>query len=403
MQGTATLAQVVDVGRPKASLNSHWPPARVPPMSRTWFDALEIQAEAQQQKPHVLRVGDARLLVAEHGARVLACELPGVDHNLFFTSDYTNKDKSQGMLTGGDRLWIAPEVAYFWPSLDEALRDPKHTAETPEQIDPAAWHDMHPGDQDRVELACGMTLHDKRDGTTGSIVATREIIAEHSPCFDAAELTGVSFLITHTLELQDNSGFGFCAGAWSILQVPPRGTLICPVTRRLSLNDDVRSYYEPFGDRHVVCEDGRVRFLIDGKRRIKQGIRAEHTTGRMAYYRPLDDGRSTLILRVFAPLPGEPYCDLPRDDPRHRQLAAREQAGPVLGGDALQSYNDDGDAFGGGPEVTFGEMEYHDPCVIAGEGPSKRTGTSVTHVVAGPDAAVRAWGQQMLGCEIAGL
>ncbi|MEM8782966.1 MAG: DUF6786 family protein [Planctomycetota bacterium] len=372
-------------------------------MPKTWFDALEIQADAQGQQPHVLRLGDARLLVTEHGARMLACELPDVDHNLFFASDFSNKDGTRGTLTGGDRVWISPEIGYFWPTLDDALRDPKGTADTPAEIDPAAWHDMQPGDEDRVELACGMSLTDMRGGASGKLLLQREIIAERSGTAELPGLAAASFVVTNTVELQEDADGGYCAGTWDILQVPAGGTLICPTTRPLDLTEDVRSYYDPFGDRHVSVDDARVRFRIDGRRRVKLGLRPEHTTGRMAYYRPLshgDDARASLILRVFAPMPGEPYCDVPITDPRNAQLLAGQARGPLLGGDCLQAYNDDGDAFGGGPDVTFGEMEYHDPCVIGGEGPSKRTGTCVTHVVAGPDATVRAWGEQTLGCAI---
>ncbi|MEM1445592.1 MAG: hypothetical protein AAGF84_06015 [Planctomycetota bacterium] len=369
-------------------------------MSKTWFDALEIQAEAQEQNPHVLRVGDARLLVAEHGARVLACELPGVDENLFFATDLTNEDGSAGMLTGGDRLWIAPEIAFFWPTLDDALRDPKGTAATPSEIDPAAWHNMNPDDEDRVELACGMALSDMRGGASGRLVVQREVIAERSGAADADGLTGVSFVVTNTIELQDDADAGFTAGAWDILQVPAGGTLVVPTTKAIDLAHDIRSYYVPFGDRHVYVDHERVRFRLDGIRRIKAGLRAEHTTGRMGYFRDLGDGRATMIVRVFAPQPGEPYCDVPITDPRNRKLNGGNAQGPLLGGDCFQTYSDDGDAFGGGPDVTFGEIEYHDPCVIGGEGSRKRTGTSITHVMAGPIDAVRVWGAEMLGCAI---
>ncbi|MEM7577433.1 MAG: hypothetical protein AAF328_08160 [Planctomycetota bacterium] len=372
-------------------------------MPHTWFDALEIQAEAQGQNPHVLRMGEARLLVVEHGARVLACELPGVDHNLFFTTDFSNQDGSQGKLTGGDRVWMSPEIAYFWPTLEDALNDPKGTAATPAEIDPAAWHNMNPGDEDRVELACGMSLTDLRSGRSGKVLVQREVIAERSGTADVAGLASLSFLITHSVEMQEGADSGFCTGAWDILQVPTGGTLICPTARPVTIPDDMRSYYEPFGDRHVVIDPACVRFRLDGRRRIKAGIKAEHTTGRMAYYRELGEGRSSLIVRIFAPMPGEPYCDVPRDDPRNFELRDGKRESPVLGGDCFQVYNDDGDAFGGGPDVTFGEMEYHDPCVVGGEGPDRRTGTSVSHVVAGPDAAVRAWGEGVLGCAIEAL
>ncbi len=366
----------------------------------SWFDVLYKRVKGEGQRPHVLTAGAGRLLITEHGARVLACELPGVDHNLFFHTDATGN----GHVTGGDRLWIAPEVAYFWPTLDDALNDPKGTAATPSAVDPAEWRprpvaNQPPAGVDAVKLAAEIELHDRRNQGRGVNVAER--------CFRAlspweTELRQTSFSIRHSITdaARPDSAGDLAIGAWSILQIPPTGTLVCPVTRRLDRDGDIRSYYDPFGDQHVAVDDRSVRFRVDGQRRIKMGIKPEHTTGRMAYYRELGDGESSLILRVFAPLPGEPYCDLPRNDPRHRQLERGEFSGPALGGDCLQAYNDDGDAF---PGTTFGEMEYHDPCVIVGRGPTSRTGSSVTHAVVGPDDAVRAFGEDLLGVPIAPL
>ncbi len=363
----------------------------------TWFDELRKRLEAEGQRPHVLEAGDGRLLVAEHGARVLGVELPGVDHNLIFHTDAT----PDGKVTGGDRLWIAPEVAYFWPNLDEALRDPKGTAATPAAIDPGAYQTVHSSPGVGIHLAChDIRLASQIDQSSGTVQVDRS----WSPCEApesanrASDLSCLSFSTQHLFNYRGASE-QFVGGAWSILQVPPTGTLICPVTKHLE-SDEVRSYYDPFGDKHVVVEDRCVKFFIDGQRRIKMGIKPEHTLGRMGYYRRLNGDHSSLIVRIFAPQPGEPYCDLPRDDPRHRQLEKGEIEGPVLGGDCLQAYNDDGDAF---PGTSFGEMEYHDPCIVVGRGPQSRAGACVTHVVAGPDDAVKAWGAEILGVEVVGI
>ncbi|MEM6459186.1 MAG: DUF6786 family protein [Planctomycetota bacterium] len=366
----------------------------------TWFDDLHAQVTSQGQRPHVLHNGAGRLLVCEHGARVLACELPGVDHNLFFHTDRTADDGGPGMVTGGDRFWIAPEVVYFWPTLDEAMRDPKGTAETPPAIDPANWGRLEYTRDVTHSLETNIKLRDRLRHRSFEVAATRawDVEAPGPPEISGVgRLACVSFSLRNTLTLCFGKETpGMVAGAWDILQVPPTGTLICPTAARA----EVRSYYEPFGDRHVAVSDADVRFLIDGRRRVKMGLRAEHTTGRMGYYRPVDEQTSTLIVRIFAPLPGEPYGDVPRDDPRNRQLERGEIEGPILGGDCLQAYNDDGDAFGGGPDVTFGEMEYHDPGLVVGRGPTSRRGSCVTHVMAGPDDAVRAAGRELLGVEV---
>jgi hypothetical protein len=353
-----------------------------------WFDRIAARLDAHQHKHVTLAAGDGRLLVTEHGARVLACEMPGVAGNLFFHPPFMEQADAadEPTVAGGDRLWIAPEVGWFWPSLDDARRDPKGAATTPMAIDPG-YFGITDQSENRVAMDARIDLTDVRDDKALALYATREVRVIEAPPITLDGLLSLSFALTHSLSWADaSSDQGAVAGVWSILQVPPapegRGTLICPTTRRV----EPRSYYEPFGDKHVAVDDDRVRFLIDGKHRIKMGVTADATTGRMGYYANHGDV-SSLIVRIFAPQPGEPYCDLPRD----------EDAEQRTGGDALQAYNDDGDAF---ENTTFGEMEYHDPCLIAGKAPHTRTGASVTHALVGPDDAIKQAGQQLLGVAI---
>jgi hypothetical protein len=359
----------------------------------TWFDELQRKASEAGANPWVLGSGRGRVLTTEHAARVLAVEMPGVEHNLLFHTTLPD-----GSITGGDRLWLAPEVAYFWPSVEDARRDPKGTARVPPSIDPATWK-VRTRRADRVELACSMACDDRRDQRAVRVRAAREFRS-----LDAPRLSGglecVRFAIGNTLSLPDDRSDdrgddpsdepAWYVGAWDILQVPPVGTLICPTpcnVRSTTDGDWPRSYYDPFGPDHVVVDEGRVRFLIDGRRRVKLGLLPEQTTGRMGYYRRIDAATSSLILRFFAALPGEPYCDLPRDAPDDHRL----------GGDALQAYNDDGDVFSG---TSFGEMEHHDPCLMAGRGPTSRAGVCVTQIVVGPPDEVRRVGRQILGAGV---
>ncbi len=382
-------------------------------MSKTWFDRLFDQCAAAGQKPRVLHAlqndgqSAGRLLTINSGGRALACELDGVDHNLFF---HTVLDSGP---TGGDRLWLAPEIGWFWPSLADARRDAKGTASVPPQIDPGQYVCTSHDDRDGLSHAtwCVGQAHTNSNVACDDVRSNASVSVDIDRTFrllspqDSAwptDVTAMSFATTTTLAMTRSTPDAVI-GAWHILQVPPTGTLCCPTTMRV----DPRSYYDPFGDRHVQVDDDCVRFLIDGNRRIKMGIKPEHTTGRMGYYRPMPDERSSLIVRVFAPMPGEPYCDIPIDSPDDQRL----------GGDCLQAYNDDGDAFGGTDGenaagnaaenvggkvggVTFGEMEYHDPCLVAGRGPDQRIGSCVTHVLVGPDDAVRDAGRVLLGVAI---
>lgn len=354
---------------------------------RDWFTQLKSAVEAAGHTTRTWDAGDGQLLVMDHGARLLACRMPGVAGNLFWHNpQLEDPARAGGPLAeaggaiGGDRLWIAPEVAYMWPSLEDARRDPVGTCKLPDAIDPAEWGALEQGPA-RVVLATDMNLTDHRSGRVISLNVTRELAAAGPPATLPDDVRCASFAIRNDLALIEGDE-GAVASTWDLLQLPPRGTLICPT---VSPVETPRSYYEPFGDEHVQCDERRVRFLIDSKRRIKMGLLAERVTGRMGYYRQLDDGGASLILRIFTPLPGEPYVDLPR--------ASDE----TFGGDALQAYNDDGTAVAG---TGFGEMESIDPALVVGRGPTIRTGVSITHVLVGPDAAVRAAGEQLLGVPV---
>ncbi len=348
-----------------------------------WFDQLDLAAQAQNHPAHRIVAGDGMLLVTERGARIMACTLPGVRDNLFFHHPDMLDPKHAANPFGGDRLWIAPEVGWYWPSLELAREDAGKHAATPPQIDPGEYQ-TDSASPLHVQLSTRLNLTDVRDGKKIELAVSRQVRAVDAPAGLPASLKCASFAITNVLLLRGGDD-GAIACAWDILQVPPVGTLICPTTTDPASVNEPTSYYEPFGDRHVQRDEQAVRFLVDSERKIKMGLRAEHTTGRMGYYRQLGQGQSSLILRIFSPQPGEPYPDIP--------IVADDQQ--RTGGDALQAYNHSDGGLSG-----FGEMEYHDPAVIVGHGPASRHGSSVTHILAGPDADIRTFGQALLGVPI---
>ncbi|MEM8739631.1 MAG: DUF6786 family protein [Planctomycetota bacterium] len=315
--------------------------------------------------------GDGEWVVATRGARVLSCRVEGLNENLFY---------DDGGGGGGDRLWIAPEVAYYWPSIEDARTDPVGTAQTPADVDPGDYELVGEYEDGKgLVLRSDCSLIDSRDDKAIGLEMTRSFAAADRPEGLPAELKCVSFALTNELSVLGGDA-GAVAAAWDILQVPPTGTLICPTRRRV----EPRSYYDPFGEKHVVSDDTAVRFLIDAKRRVKMGIKPSDTLGKMGYYRPAgsfeDAGLSCLIYREFTVDPDGRYVDLPRDHPADQRR----------GGDALQAYNDD-QTYG-----NFGEMEFVAPAVVVGE-VDRREASCLTHVLVGPDAAVREAGEAMLG------
>ncbi|BAM04283.1 DUF6786 family protein [Phycisphaera mikurensis] len=340
------------------------------------FDEVAARLRDEKQGGRTLRRGAARLAVCERGARVMAADAGDGSADALYLAD-----DDAGELCGGDRFWLGPEVAWFWPSLQAAREDPVKHAATPPQLDPGRWG-VGEADAGSVTLHATMGLTDARDGRKIRLEAERTVRLIDPPPSLSAGVSAVAYAVDHRLTALGGEE-GVVASSWSIAQVPPGGTLVCPTVRPLSVADDVTRYYDPFGDDHVKADADAVRFVIDARRRIKMGLRAEDTTGRMGYLRPLGDGRAVLLLRFFPTLPGERYCDVPRS----------ADAGVRGGGDCLQAYNDD---LTYGP---FGEMEHHDPAVEVG-GVENRCHSSTTLVLAGDEAAVRRDGGRLLGATL---
>ncbi|WP_432797051.1 DUF6786 family protein [Poriferisphaera sp. WC338] len=343
-----------------------------------WLNEMVGKITDAGLKSATLEFNGGSLLVTEKAGRVIGCAVDGVDENLF----YSGGEIEPGYYGGGDRVWTAPEVAFYWPSLEKAREDAIKWAKTPADVDPGDYRIVEAGAGHVVIRNAGMNLVDGRNSKKISLDVTRKICHAENPDGLPAGVKCMSYSITNELQVTGGDE-GAVVGVWDILQVPPRGTLICPLVKPLSAEGPT-SYYDPFGDVHVQWDDDCVRYLIDANRRTKMGIKPEDTTGRMGYYRELEGEIATMIVRVFPVLPGLPYVDQP----------ITNDADCVAGGDVLQAYNDDG-SYG-----AFGEMEYHDAGVVVGQTDHHRSGTCVTHVLSGSIDDVKVAGQTLLGVDI---
>lgn len=348
-----------------------------------WFQRIRDSLKHHGKESSVWSAGDGELLLSPHGARVLACRIPGVEGNLFWHHpDLEDSAKAAGPLTtaggglAGDRLWIAPEIGLSWPDLKKARVSPWSSYKTPPQMDPGDYRVLEEA-AGHLRLTTEMSLTDYRGGLKFSLRVARQFNLIAPPSGLPRGVKAVSFSLRNELTLLDADA-GAVTGGWDILQVPAGGVFVAPVTRRVR---KPRMYYGKFDPRRLRCTPSACRFVLDGKKQMKFGLLPEETTGRMAYIRKL--GKiTTAIVRVFAVQPGEPYVDLP--------LTSDDR----VGGDALQSYNDGG-SFGG-----FGEMEYHDAGFVAGKSPVTRSGPCVTHVLAGGDRGVRKAASELVGVDV---
>lgn len=377
-----------------------------------WFELLLESGKQAEQAPVIWShdgadasqqpANTAKLLIYPRAGRVIACQMPGIHSNMFYHHQGLEDPSQAGNLlasggaVGGDRLWIAPESAYMWKNLVEDSHDLPGRAKLPPAMDPADYQVLRQSDR-YIELQTMMALHDYRCQQSFNLRVRRAFEWVSRPSYFPKEVSSFSFAIQNELTLvevksKDLSTSPVQAGCWDLLQLPAGGVgemggvsdaspiagwLICPT---LQPARTVRSYYEPC-ESHVLVKDHAVLFKIDAKKRVKIGLKPEMTTGQMGYYRQFG-ALSSLIVRQFLPCLGQAYIDMPVDE---------ILTGQRTGGDALQAYNHND------PSAPFGEMEYHDPAVLAGHEPLTRIGRCITHVLAGLDQAIVKLGSELLG------
>lgn len=343
-----------------------------------WFDRIASSLKSNNKPTRVLKGKDGRLLFSPFASRIVGCDIAGVSENVFWhdpkVEDAAEAGQSLELGFGGDRFWLAPEIGFRWPDLARARANVWDGVFTPAQMDPGDWRVAEERD-DLVRTTAEMKMHDYRVKKNVAVRVSRQVALSSLPDGLPSGLRSVSFSINNTVTLLEGDK-GAVIGGWDILQVRSGGTLICPTVSPI---DRPRQYYGEFDPVRTKIDERAVRFTLDGKNQLKIGLSAMQTTGRMGYFHAEAGGKAWLIFRAFDTLPGEPYVDVP--------LTSDE----LLGGDALQSYNDNGQ-FGG-----FGEMEYQEPGLIVGQGPTTRSTSSVTHVLSGDDAAVREAGRVLLG------
>lgn len=348
-----------------------------------WAQRIETALGKHGRQWIPLKAGDGELFFLPHAARLLACRMPEVDGNVFWHHpDLEDPEKAGANLTsaggglGGDRLWIAPEVAYMWPDLDKARVDPHGSYDLPAYMDPGHWR-MIDRQPDRLTMQTEMTLVDHRSEARVHLDVQRQIRIIMRPTGLPRGVNCASVVIRNGLRILDGDE-GAIAGLWDLLQAPVGGRIVCPTAQ--PLNEAPRSYYEPYREGDVVTDaaSGVVTFHAKGDYMIKMGLAPEQTTGRMANIRTVGD-QMVAIVRVFSPAPGMPYVDVPRDSNER------------FGGDALQCFCDDG-RFGG-----FCELEHHEPALVLGCTPMEHEGMVLTYVLSGASEPVLEAASGLLG------
>lgn len=274
---------------------------------------------------------------------------------------WTNPSYQDDWNIGGDRMWIAPEVDWYWTTLKKV---DFQQYKIPEEVDPGNWEVAKTEDgYCRVRQDISMK-NNNRDSS---------IRFELTRSFTAVQTGQMPYFRKHTAYQTDNElcirggTDGQKVGLWSILQVPAGGKMYT----RCYGQTPFRCYFGTITDNLWRKENDLLQLDITANQQYKIGIAPDSINGTVAYARKVSD-EYLVICRKFFPQPWRTYCDVPILDLKSQ-------------GDAIQVYNDDGE-YG-----QFGEMEYHSPSLQVGTGNDRIMDSNLTIVGLVPEKNWQNW------------
>lgn len=284
--------------------------------------------------------GDWKIIVSSHGGHIYGPFSAGCPEGIFWMSEgMSEPEASRNMIeskswnTGGDRVWIAPEIQF---NIRERARF-RETLKTPVAIDPGGFRLARQEDIISLSQEIGLSSHNTVNGMI-DIRFRQQILKASNPLRKADTYTklmeGMEYCgFEQIIDLDCSGDPGIFAEGWDLLQIKPEGRLYIPMYQ-VSRGTD---HYEAVGDMEVIGNNG-VFLNITGKQRYKIAYKSVHVTGRIGYLSDSDDEDSYLIIKNFPNNPSCMYSEEPPLQPGNR-------------GYSVHIYNDDGNSGG------FAEME----------------------------------------------
>lgn len=311
-----------------------------------------------------------RILVLEHGGRVLGLFAPESQRNFLWTTrQLAAADSARAYFaspdwcnSGGDRTWLAPEVDFFLPRFPDTSAYFQQRA-----LDPGAYRLQVSGNSAR--LTAEMTLQASRNGGAVHVRISKTI----TPA--GGVVAGVPYSgYTHatTLELLAPSPQN-AVGLWQLLQLPHGGEMLIPTRGR-------SAPWICFGTpADLRVEDAAVRWRMCAPGAQKISLRAAAATGRVGYAYRQGTGWS-LVVREFQIDPAGLYVDVPWTDPADT-------------GYAVQACNVSTPELG-----DFNELEYHAPAIGGATGGQRSTDVSRVWAFHGTREQITRSAAELLGC-----
>jgi len=275
--------------------------------------------------------GNELLVVPRFGARIFAVSVGG--ENLF----WVHPDVLKGQ--GGQRSWISPEGG-----AKGFLFKPDWTGNRDfSMMDPGDYKVASFKKNEHLAL-CNSFKTTSNDGKEKyDLRLTREMrIAEdplrYEPEFEELNYQFLGINFVHKLKNNSETFFDRILALWSLIQIPPKGTMIIPVheAKREAWRS---SYFEPIPEEYVKANSDSFSYFIHGSRRYKVGIRPESAKGAVCYLSKTEDKDYAVVFMTFPVKPEARYTDRPKTEQE-------------TNGDAIQIYSH----LEKGP-LAFGELE----------------------------------------------
>jgi len=333
------------------------------------------------EKPLVVGdpAGPCIIVSGRFGARVMGASPEGLDGtNVIWTNpelgeESFHSDSSRNWNVGGHRTWLAPEDRFYLDAREDWF--------VPERMDPGDYQLVEDAGE-ALSFSNRFDITD-REGNSFSLELRRRIAILEGPPGglvqgDLADTEAVSFDVTHSLRNVGGKVLGKdlpSAGIWSLLQISPPGTVIIPTKGNPAYTD----YFDPVPEDRRWLGKNAITFKIDGAKRGKMGIAPQIASGAVGYMGAAGSS-PMLLVKQFTVDPKGAYVDKPWGT-------------DAAQGDAVQTYNDDGEMGG------FAEIECHAPAATLT--PNERQSHRITiSAFLGPSDKLKRTGSALLGIDL---
>lgn len=289
----------------------------------------------------VLSIGEGwEILISQQGGHVLGPFSEKYSEGIFWMPESIRSPEglhslveSRSWNTGGDRVWISPEIQF---NITDRWRY-RETLKQPHTMDPGYYSMMRRGEM--VYLHQMLSLRSYNTVLGEMYFDFRRMISKAKnplrkfPNYPEL-MQEVSYCgYEQVLDLKADSGQDMLAESWDLLQIRPSGTLYLPMYTPLRGTD----HYEAAGEHEYLAGRG-VCLRITGDSRYKIAYRSAVLTGRFGYLADSETDESYLLILNYPNNPSCMYAEEPPELPGDR-------------GYSVHIYNDDGNSGG------FAEME----------------------------------------------